>query len=569
MKTALISVFDKTNVCSLANFLIKNDYKILSSGGTANILKKNNISVIEISEYTKMPEILGGRVKTLHPKIYGGILNRNNNDNDQKEIEEHSMSNIDVVAVNLYPFEKENSIENIDIGGVSLIRASAKNYNDVFILTNPLQYDEFMVNYKKNNLLYKKNLAKNAFMLTSNYDLLIKEWLDNGENKNSYVTNKYRKIQNLKYGCNPHQSDASLYTRDEEPFIVMNGNLGYINTLDAINSWKLVNEIKRSINIPAATSFKHVSPAGVALGKRLSNDEYKFLDLKLDENKKPQINYSPIALAYLRARSIDPKSSFGDFIAVNSTVDITLANVIKGCVSDGIIAPDYDENAFEILKNKKNGNYLILKGKPINEYEYEYREFGGVVLEQQINNHLYTKSDFNNIVTKNKNITEDIKNDMILGMITMKYTQSNSVGYVYNGQVIGIGAGQQSRIDCTILARSKAEVWLLRHHEKIYKFLEELPKTLKKQEKINSIIKEIAENYEDIKKYDEVIKKFNNIILVSDGFFPFGDSIVEASKIGVTHVVQPGGSVCDVDVTNECDTRNICMTLTNVRAFHH
>jgi phosphoribosylaminoimidazolecarboxamide formyltransferase/IMP cyclohydrolase len=590
-KTAIVSVSDKTDITLLGNFLKENEYTILSTGGTAKALREAGIQVTEISDYTGMPEILDGRVKTLHPKIYGGILNRSDDLSHQEEIAQHSIVNIDLVAVNLYPFESKPSIENIDIGGVTLIRAAAKNYQDVFVLTAPKQYQEFITNtiIKKTTqelAEYRRRLATEAFRVTSQYDTLINQWFSGStsvitkqKKSDSDIPSGYNKFIDLKYGCNPHQTEAALYVKngDQYPFEVLNGSLGYINTLDALNSWRLVTDIKSSLDIPAATSFKHVSPAGVGLGIEIKSSEAEFLGV----SEEKLAEYSPIALAYLRARNCDPKSSFGDFIAVNERVDVTLARIIKSCVTDGIIAPSYDLEAMEILEAKKGGKFVILQGNIdclSTPQAVEWKSYSGILMKQTANNHVYTEEDFSNIVTKNSDLSEETKRDMIMSMITMKYTQSNSVGYAYNGQMIGIGAGQQSRIDCTILARRKAEVWLLRHHPEVYKFAAELPPKMKKQDKVNSIIYKIEEGEDFIpdsqqKQFFENFRQHNNInqhlILTSDGFFPFGDSINEASKIHVSHVVQPGGSIADETVIAACNSLNICMVTTGIRAFHH
>ena len=620
MKTAIVSVSDKTNIDMLGRFLKEYGYTILSTGGTASVLKNAGLEVTEISDYTGMPEILNGRVKTLHPKIYGGILNITENPEHQTEIQKHNITNIDLVVVNLYPFQSKPSIENIDIGGVTLLRAAAKNYKDVTVLTDPSQYNDFMEFTSKciSGLeydverdfdevfleLYRKKLAKIAFTVTSKYDTLIKEWFSESDSDNNttksgnsdkstdksiddlYLQEYYEKFRDLKYGCNPHQTEAALYIRKNSdtvsasPFKVLNGDLGYINTLDALNSWKLVSEIKEATGLPAATSFKHVSPAGVAFGTEPNQSECKFLGISSDKVKK----YSPIAIAYIRARNCDPKSSFGDFIAVNEKVDITLANYVKSCVTDGIIAPDYTEEALEILQRKKSGKYVILQGNRIEKSKYDYREYGGFLMKQTANNHIYTEGEFTNIATKNTDVSSVAIRDMIMSMITMKYTQSNSVGYAFNGQMIGIAAGQQSRIDCTIMARHKAEIWFLRQHPHIYKYIaEHLDSKMKRQDKINAVIQYIDNLHmeqTEIKNFvrfflennDNADISYNNkhhLILASDGFFPFSDSVQEGNKINITHIVQPGGSVADQSVVDACDTENICMINTGVRAFHH
>lgn len=579
-KNALISVFDKSGIVDLAKYLSSINYNILSTGGTAKLLKENNINVTNISDYTGFPEILNGRVKTLHPKIYGGLLNIRDNELHNSECSELNIDNIDVVVVNLYPFSDvvssnpkdiQKCIENIDIGGVSLLRASAKNYNDVVILSSPSQYKNFIENNFNN-----KSLALEAFKVTSTYDSLISNWLSDG----NYITQNYNSINTLKYGCNPYQNNARLLSNitSDIPFKILNGAPGYINILDALNAWALVFELKLSLGLESAASFKHTSPAGVAIYRELNSNELS----SLSNNN----NLSNIAQTYLRARNCDPKSSFGDFISVNTNVDITLAQVIKPLVSDGIIAPSYDEDALELLKQKKKGCFIILEGNQnILNDNIEYRQFKNCVLSQNSNFRIIDSSDLTNIVTDNKTITNIEINDMIMALITLKYTQSNSVGYAYNGQMIGIGAGQQSRIDCVRLARMKAETWFLRNHPIIQqlKFVE----NIKRQNRVNAIISFIEDDFtivernrwlqnftEEPPKFSlhekrEYLDNINNVILASDAFFPFRDSIDKASKIGVKYVVQPGGSIGDENVIQACNEYNMVMINTNIRLFHH
>jgi len=579
-KNALISVFNKNNIVDLAKYLIANDYNILSTGGSAKLLRDNNIPVTNISDYTSYPEILNGRVKTLHPKIYGGLLNVRNNDSHITQCRELSINNIDLVVVNLYPFSDivksnpndfSNCIENIDIGGVSLLRAASKNYLDVTVLSSPSQYQNFMDNNYDN-----KQLALEAFKSTSTYDSLISNWLSDGD----YITQNYQVLNNLKYGCNPYQDNARILKNVDSnlPFNILNGNPGYINILDAINSWALVFELKVSLTMQAAASFKHTSPAGVAIYRDLLDEEKDRLNIG--------DNLSNIAQTYIRARDCDPKSSFGDFIAVNSRVDVSLAKVIKPLVTDGIIAPAYDKEAFEILKQKKKGSFIILEGNDsILKHNIEYRQFKNCVLSQSSNVRVIDNSDLTNIVTNNKSITSAQINDMIMALVSLKYTQSNSVGYAYKGQMIGIGAGQQSRIDCVRLARMKAETWFLRNHPIIssLKFVD----NIKRQDRVNAIISYIEDDFTQV-EYNRWLSNFtenppqftheekrhyldnvNDVILASDAFFPFRDSIDKASKIGVSYVVQPGGSIADENVIEACNEYNMVMINTDIRLFHH
>jgi phosphoribosylaminoimidazolecarboxamide formyltransferase / IMP cyclohydrolase len=610
MKRALISVSDKTNVVKLANSLIKNDYQIVSTGGTARLLRDNKIRVTSVSDLTGYPEILGGRVKTLNPAIAGGILNRPNVADDNKDMIVNKIPNIDVVVANLYPFRNtilkhleinsgagisasENDIiENIDIGGITLLRSAAKNYKHKFILSDPTQYlmfEDLLENlntdsnefYASDLLGYRKKLAQEAFKITTEYDRDINNWFQNSHyNPNNTVFIQYTKQTNLKYGCNPHQTKASLLTTgtagttgttsDDKllPFRVLNGQTGYINVLDALNSWQLVNEIDYSIGYPAAASFKHVSPAGVGM----------------DSNS--------ILEAYKKARNSDPRSSFGDFIAVNRKVTVELANYIKTNVSDGIIAPDYEEEALKILSSKKNGSYAVLR---MNNRHIpsgmEYRNITpNVVLGQEKNDKIYTYNDIQNVAT-GLDAPVSIKDDMIMSLITLKYTQSNSVGFAYKGQMIGIGAGQQSRIDCVKLAKQKAIIWLLRNNPEIQNRLvfkrDSEGKLPKKVTRTNAIIAYIENDFSDVEKenwkelfetvpqdfdqseFDEYLKTQEDIILSSDGFFPFRDNIDKASTIGTQYVVQPGGSNGDKSVIEGCNDYDMTMVFTGSRLFHH
>lgn len=362
----------------------------------------------------------------------------------------------------------------------------------------------------------------------------------------------------LKYGCNPDQEATMKFVDHKFPFIILHGNPGYINILDAIYAYSLVLEAKDVFDKPCATSFKHTSPAGVALGKTARE-------------------------AYENARNCDPKSSFGDFIAINSHVDEELALYIKTQVSDGIIAPSYSTKAFEILKKKKQNNFLILEGtKDILDFDIETKQLGNIILTQTKSSTKINHDLLSNIVSENKDISNNIKDDMLLSMITLKYTQSNSTCFVYDGKVIGIGAGQQSRIDCIRLARQKAEIWVLRQQINL-DFLD----NIKKQDRINAIISYLQDDFSDIeyKHWCSLFKKipkpltinqrkllldnYNNIVLGSDAFFPFRDSIDQASKINVKYVVQPGGSIADNMVIQAVNEYNMCMICTGLRLFLH
>lgn len=388
----------------------------------------------------------------------------------------------------------------------------------------------------------------------------------------------------LKYGCNPNQKPSRIYmTEGELPIEVLNGRPGYINFLDALNSWQLVKELKEATGMPAAASFKHVSPAGAALGLPLSDTLKKIYFV--DDVKIP---LSPIACAYARARGADRMSSYGDFIALSDTCDAATATLIKREVSDGVIAPDFTEEAMEILRAKRNGTYNVIKIDPnYTPAPIETKQVFGITFEQGRNEvKLNDPSLFENIPTVNKNFPEEAKRDLIIALITLKYTQSNSVCYVKDGQAIGIGAGQQSRIHCTRLAGNKADIWWLRQHPKVMNlpFVEKI----RRADRDNTIDIYISDDYMDVLTDGEWQKFFTekpepltreekaawiaqntNVALGSDAFFPFGDNIERAHKSGVCYVAQAGGSVRDDHVIETCDKYGIAMAFTGVRLFHH
>ncbi|MCR4558763.1 MAG: phosphoribosylaminoimidazolecarboxamide formyltransferase [Bacteroidales bacterium] len=387
----------------------------------------------------------------------------------------------------------------------------------------------------------------------------------------------------LKYGCNPNQKPARIFMENGElPVEVLNGRAGYINFLDAFNGWQLVSELKKATGLPAATSFKHVSPAGAAVGKPLSEVEkqiYWVQDL--------DIEFTPLANAYIRARGADRMSSFGDFISLSDICDKSTALVIKREVSDGVIAPGYTDEALEILKQKKNGNYCIIKiDENYRPEPIERKQVFGITFEQGRNELTITDDFFNNIVTENKTLTEDAKIDLTVAMITLKYTQSNSVCYVKNGQAIGIGAGQQSRIHCTRLAGQKADNWWLRQSPEVLGL--QFVDGIKRPDRDNTIDIYISEDYDDVlaegqwqklfKVKPEVftrekkrawLDKNTDVALGSDAFFPFGDNVERAKKSGVKFIAQPGGSLRDDNVIETCNKYGIVMSFTGIRLFHH
>lgn len=557
-KNAIVSVYDKTGLDRLVPFLIQNNYNIYSTGGSFKKISDiidtiNNKSItrgsdnkinkssvlIDISSYTNSPEICNGRVKTLHPKVFGGILAIQDNENHLSDLNSIGATTFDLVVVNLYPFEEtlqnggteREVIEQIDIGGHTLIRAAIKNYKNVCVLTCPSQYENFIE--KTNNNLF---FAKQAIGHIMKYDITINNWFidlelsntnDNqsNDNKNLYYYGNYYNInKELKYGLNPYMKPAYIMNKNGRPcpFKILNGNPGYINLQDANNAFKLVMEVRRILGLNCCTSFKHTSPAGVSIESKINN-----LHLKLSD-------FGEGGTVFFNARNIDPKSSFGDFIAYNGNVDNEMASIIKKYVSDGMIALSYDDDALEILKSKKNGNYILLQQSDIIS-EMEYRDVNGITLVQPTNNEVIRPSEIKNELIKmqlgENYLSNEIINNIVIGFITLKYTQSNSVCFVYKGNVIGIGAGQQNRVDCVKLAGDKAMEWLSRC---------------------------------GIKK-----NEVEGLTLVSDAFFPFSDNIDVASEYGVRYISQPGGSIRDSDVEEACKKYGITMIYSGKRVFTH
>ena len=386
----------------------------------------------------------------------------------------------------------------------------------------------------------------------------------------------------LKYGCNPNQKPSRIFMQDgsELPIQVLNGRPGYINFLDAFNSWQLVRELKEATGLPAATSFKHVSPAGAAVAVEMSDTLKKiyFVD---------DVKLSPLAIAYARARGADRMSSYGDFIALSEICDEETATLIHREVSDGVIAPGYTEKALEILKSKRKGTYNVIQIDPSYKPDpVERKQVYGITFEQGRNEIKIDESLFKEFPTKNKELTADAKRDLLIALITLKYTQSNSVCYAKDGQAIGIGAGQQSRIHCTRLAGSKADIWFLRQNPKVMSL--PFKPGIRRADRDNTIDVYISDDYMDVladgtweqfftekpepitrEEKKEWLKNLDNVALGSDAFFPFGDNIERAHKSGVKFIAQPGGSVRDDNVIETCDKYGIAMTFTGVRLFHH
>ena len=385
----------------------------------------------------------------------------------------------------------------------------------------------------------------------------------------------------LKYGCNPNQKPSRIFmTEGELPIEVLNGKPGYINFLDAFNAYQLVSQLKEATGHAAAASFKHVSPAGAALGYPLAKTEKQMYFVDAEK-------LSPIASAYARARGADRLCSYGDFVALSDTCDADTANLLLNEVSDGIIAPDFTDEALEILKRKRKGNYNVIKiDENYKPKAIEQRDVFGVTFEQGYNDFKISKDLLNNIVTDNKNLTDEAALDMIVALITLKYTQSNSVCYVKNGQTIGVGAGQQSRIHCTRLAGTKADNWFLRQHPKVLGL--QFVDGIRRPDRDNAIDLYISDEYEDIladgvweqtfKVKPEIltaeekkawIAKNTGVTVGSDAFFPFGDNVERARKSGVEFIVQPGGSIRDDHVIMTANKYNMVMSFTGMRLFHH
>lgn len=386
----------------------------------------------------------------------------------------------------------------------------------------------------------------------------------------------------LKYGCNPNQKPARVYMKDGQdlPFTVLNGKPGYINLLDAFNSWQLVRELREATGLPAAASFKHVSPAGAAVAVPLSDTLKKMYFVE-------GVELTPMATAYIRARGADRMSSYGDFAALSDECDAATARFLAREVSDGIIAPSYSAEALEILKTKRKGNYLVIQMNP--DYkapELETKEVFGVTFEQKRNDIKITEELFNNVPTKNKKIPEAAKRDLLISLITLKYTQSNSVCYAKDGQAIGIGAGQQSRVHCTRLAGNKADIWHLRQAPQVLNL--SFKPDVRRPDRDNAIDVYISDEYMDLLGGDDWkrvftekppvftkeekeawLAKVKGVSLGSDAFFPFGDNIERAHKSGVEFVAQSGGSIRDDNVIETCDKYNMAMAFVGIRLFHH
>jgi len=626
VRRALVSVFDKEGVVDLCKSLSARGVELLSTGGTAKSLREAGLTVIDVADVTSFPEILDGRVKTLHPAVHGPLLAVRGNDKHAADLETNSLGSlIDVVVTNLYPFEEaaksaetpdsadaaSQVIENIDIGGPTMLRAAAKNHAGVAVLSSPEQYSRFLSDLEANDgstsHALRRDLAAQAFSLSARYESAVAEWMTRLASAEAAAREEaqpavrpvhfrsYEHAHDLKYGNNPHQGNAGVYALASGtagvaslPFRVLSGSPGYINLLDALNAWHLVRELREGTGMVAAASFKHVSPAGAALGVPLTPTLAAAYDAEAIAKRVPGGELTPAALAYLRARNADPLCSFGDFAALSDVVDEATARVIKPEVSDGIIAPGYEPAALEILQSKKKGKFIVLEADadaimPADEW----REIHGVALRQGRNTHVYTPQGLGKPVTSRSDLSEEAARDLTLASTTVKYTQSNSVGFAAGGQMIGIGAGQQSRVDCVKLAARKASTWWMRQHAKVL----ELPfaEGTKRQAKVNARVQYIEDDFtpaartawlrnfseepemltaEDRAAWTEEMES-QGIALSSDAFFPFRDGLDAASAIKTKYVAQPGGSIGDDDVTAAAEEYGMTMLHHGKRSFHH
>jgi len=583
----LLSVSDKTDLIDFARGLASLGLKLVASGGTSKAIKDAGLNCLDVSDITGAPEMLNGRVKTLHPAVHAGILSRFI-ESDVADMERQKYEFIQIVVCNLYPFSATiskpdvtiaDAIENIDIGGVTLLRAAAKNHSRVTVVCDASDYDKILNEIRQfgdTQEATRQSLALKAFTHTAQYDAVISDYFrkqfSSGESQ-----------LNLRYGMNPHQKPAQIYTTlDKLPMKVLNASPGFINLCDALNAWQLVRDLKKNLRLPAAASFKHVSPAGAAVATPLSREQAAvcMVDDLYD-------SLSLLGIAYARARGADRMSSFGDFIALSDPCDAITAKIISREVSDGIIAPGYHPEAFEILKKKKNGSYCILQIDPTFEpIEIESRTLFGLHLEQKRNDAEINAEIFKNVVSSRKDLSENAIRDLIVAQIALKYTQSNSVCYAKDGQIIGIGAGQQSRIHCTRLAGEKANNWWLRQHPRVLSLA--FKKGVKRadisnaidnfvngtvgqdmpQEQFNAMFDKVPEPLTDVEK-KEWIQKMSGVSLGSDAFFPFRDNVDRARLSGVSFIAAPGGSTNDQGVIDACNEHGIVMIHTPYRLFHH
>ncbi|KAI9724457.1 MAG: bifunctional phosphoribosylaminoimidazolecarboxamide formyltransferase/IMP cyclohydrolase [Candelaria pacifica] len=530
--------------------------------------------------------------RSRHPAVHAGILARNL-ESDERDLADQKINKVDFVVCNLYPFKDTiakinvtipEAVEEIDIGGVTLLRAAAKNHSRVTILSDPADYAGFLQELENGEVTERsRNLyALKAFEHTADYDNTISEFF-----RKKYAGDGLQQVS-LRYGTNPHQKPAAAYMKEIKlPFKVLCGSPGYVNLMDALNAWPLVKELKQALQLPAAASFKHVSPAGAAVGVPLDEKERKVYmvdDIEGLEN-------SGLAQAYARARGADRMSSFGDLIALSDEVDAVTAKIISREVSDGVIASGYSKEALEILSKKKGGKYLVLEmDETWNPPTTETRTVFGVQLTQQRNDVIIDpKSSFNSIITPKDSapLPDSAYRDMAVATIALKFSQSNSVCYALNGQTIGLGVGQQSRIHCTRLAGDKADNWWMRFHERALNI--KWRKGTKRPDKSNaidmlcsgSIPKSAAEREDYEKNFEQVptpfsaeerenwLKEIGDVAVSSDAFFPFIDNVFRAGRSGAKYIAAPTGSQNDQAVFETAEKLGITFVEQSVRLFHH
>ncbi|KAI4086208.1 MAG: hypothetical protein LQ344_007755 [Seirophora lacunosa] len=590
-RSAIVSVYNKTGLLDLAKGLIQHNTRILASGGTAKLIRDAGFDVHDISAITKSPELLGGRVKTLHPAVHAGILSTNS-ESDEKDLAEQSIDKVDYVICNLYPFketiEKINvtipeAVEEIDIGGVTLLRAAAKNHARVCVLTDPQDYAEFLQGLTDGEITEKSRqlYALKAFTHTADYESTIADFF-----RKKYASDGLQHLS-LRYGTNPHQKPASAFKKEAPlPFKVLCGAPGFVNLLDVLNAWPLVKELKQALGLPAAASFKHVSPAGAAVGVPMTEEEREVCMVN-DIEGLPE---SGLAQAYARARGADRMSSFGDIIALSDEVDVPTAKVISREVSDGVVAPAYSQEALEILSKKKGGKYMVLQmAESYEPPQIETRTVYGIQLQQHRNDiQINPKQTFGSVIVPKDSspLPESALRDLTVATIAVKYTQSNSVCYALNGQVIGLGAGQQSRIHCTRLAGDKADNWWMRFHERAMNI--KWKKGTKRPDKSNAIDMlcsgqlpksdvekaDYEKNFEEVptpfspKERSEWLSHLKGVAVSSDAFFPFIDNVLRASRSGVAYIACPTGSQADQDVFATCEKLGIVFVEQSVRLIN-
>ncbi|KAJ2618985.1 bifunctional phosphoribosylaminoimidazolecarboxamide formyltransferase/IMP cyclohydrolase [Coemansia sp. RSA 1358] len=580
---ALLSVYDKTGLVELATELHRQGVELVASGGTSKAIRNAGLPVKDVSDITRAPEMLGGRVKTLHPAVHGGILARDLA-SDDADLAAQSIDKITYVVCNLYPFKMTvaregvtipEAVEEIDIGGVTLLRAAAKNHKRVSIVCDPADYAQLLREVGQGGVsdATRQVLALKAFNHTADYDAAIADYF-----RQQYAAGTAQMA--LRYGANPHQRPAQVFAEDRLPIAVLNGAPGYINLLDALNAWPLVKELSAALGLPAAASFKHVSPAGAAVGVELSDVERQ---VYMVEN----MELTPLAAAYARARGADRMSSFGDWVALSDECDVATAKIISKEVSDGVIAPAYTAEALDILRKKKGGSYHVLQMNGAYEPPaLETRQVYGLSLQQRRNDAQITPALFTNIVTRNKELPESAVRDLVVATIALKYTQSNSVCYAKNGMVVGLGAGQQSRIHCTRLAGDKADNWWLRHHPKVLGM--QFAKTAKRPDRSNAIdlyvtgqtgtgaeldawranFATVPEPLSDAERAEHMAK-LADVAVASDAFFPFSDNVHRVHRSGAKYVAAPSGSIQDQVVIDVADEYGMVLAHTNLRLFHH